>query len=165
MKRVIHVITTLFLLVPIILSAQNEVSEYNFYQITSAWYISPVDTVDISEDFSNDYYFAFFIKDELGNDFFTIRSYNENAIVCPGEITLESSEEEGDYIAFQYSTDVYCDPEQEEPVSRIILENIPGSKEETGFDFYYIWVVMGSDEALVFQCFDATNLKDDEVEE
>ena len=161
------VVLGLFILVflPLFSNAQNEVSEYNYYQITSAWYINPVDTVDISSDFSNDFYFAFFIKDELGTDFFTIRSYTENAVVCLGEITLESTEEEEGYLAYVYSTDVYCDPEQEEPVSSIILENIPGTKEETGFDFYYIWVVMSTEEALVFQCFDATNLAVEEDEQ
>ena len=152
----IYTISFFLCLCTIFASAQEEISSFSHYQITSVWYVSPSDTTDISEDFAHDHFFAFFIEDVDGNEMFTIRSYETNEIMCFGEIALMEREEVDDYLALIYSTNVYCDPEQEAPVSTIVLENIPGSKDETGFQFYYIWMIVNLEEAMVFQCFDVT---------
>ena len=145
-----------------LVNAQEDTSKLSYYQITSVWYVSTADTVDISHEFSNDYFFAFFIENEDGRSIFTIRTYSSNEVVCLGEIILNSVEREDEYEAYVYSSNVFCDPEQEEPASSIIIENIPGSKDETGLDYYYIWMIMNPDEALVFQCFDASQKQESE---
>ncbi len=146
------------------IQAQDEIVNYSYFQITNAWYVTSADTLDVTESFSDDFYFAFFMENQEGQQIFSIRSYTNNDIFCFGTIAYEFSEEDGDYRSDIFSTDVYCDQEQEQPVNSIMLENIPGSEEETGYSFYYIWVIMNSEEALVFQCFDATNLGDEDEE-
>jgi hypothetical protein len=163
-QKVFCITIILFILSIFTIKSQDEIVNYSYFQITNAWYITASDTLDVTESFSDDFYFAFFLENQEEQQIFTIRSYANNEIFCFGTIAFEYSEEDGDYRSDIFSTDVYCDQEQEQPVQSIILENIPGSEEETGYSFYYIWVVMNSEEALVFQCFDATNLGDEEEE-
>jgi hypothetical protein len=145
--------------------AQDEIANYSFYQITNAWYLTSTDTVDITDNFSNDYYFVFFIENDQGQHLFTIRSYTNNEVFCLGTIEFERTDTIGNYSADVFATEVYCDKEQENPAQAILLENIPGSFDETGYSFYNVWVILTDYEALVFQCFDATNLNADDEDE
>lgn len=144
--------------------SQDSIAYYSFYQITSAWHLTPTDTLDISERFTQQYYFAFFVEDISGNQFFTIKNYEGDETVCIGGINYDFTDEDGNYHVDFYSSDVYCDPEQEHPAQSLMMEFIPGSKEETGFKFYYLWIIFSDEEALLFLCFDATNIGNEAVE-
>jgi hypothetical protein len=154
MKKFVLFITVGLFFLPSLVLGQDEFKTYTYYQISDAWYISSVDTVNVSEDFSSDYFFIFFIEDHEGQNYFTIRGYEHNEVFCIGEIELELVEEEDSYKAIIYSSDIYFNTDSSESVKRIILETIPNSKEESGYDFYYLWMVINDNEALVFQCFD-----------
>jgi hypothetical protein len=145
--------------------SQDSIAYYSFYQITSAWHLTPTDTLDISEKFNQKYYFAFFVEDISGNQFFTIKNYEGDETVCIGGINYDFTEEDGDNHVDFYSSDIYCDPEQETPAQSVMMELIPGSEIETGFKFYYLWIIFNDEEALLFLCFDATNIGEEMKEE
>jgi hypothetical protein len=163
MKNKLPLLLSIVLIIAsIAVNGQNDFKSHSYYQITDAWYISTVDTVNVSEDFKSDYFFIFFIEDSESQMYFTIRGYEHNEVICLGTIDLELVDEEDQYKALIYKSDVYFNNDQDEPIKRIILENIPNSKEETGYDFYYVWLVLNNDEAFVFQCFDLQNLESEE---
>ncbi len=162
--------TIIALAILLVLGTYNSYSEdsivsYSYFQITNAWYLTQTDTLDITETFSDDYYFAFFIENDEGQRIFTVRGYSNEEIFCLGTVTYLHSEKEGEYNADVFSTEVYCDKNQEVPAQSILLENIPGSLEDTGFNFYYIWVVFNPNEAIVFQCFDATTSSEEQEDD
>ena len=147
-------ITVFIVFLATTLKGQDDFKTYKYYQISDAWYITPIDTVNIGDDFSSDYFFAFFIEDNEGQNFFTIRGYEHNEIFCLGEIEVELVEDFEDHKAIIYTSEVYFSTTHDETVKRIVLESIPNSKIETGYEFFNLWLVISEDEALVFQCFD-----------
>jgi len=82
--------------------------------------------------------------------------------MCIGGIKYDFTDTDKDYHVDFYSTDIYCSPEQEVPAQSMMMEFIPGSEEETGYKFYYI---LSEEEALLFLCFDATDIGEEELVE
>jgi len=144
---------------------QDSIANYTFYQITGAWELSSTDTVEITNKFEDDYYFAFFVEDISGQQFFTIRGYETNTTVCIGSLIFDFTESDSIRHVDFFSSQVFCDDEQENAAESVILEYIPGSEIETGYTFYYLWVIMSDEEALLFLCFDATSIESDGINE
>jgi len=86
--------------------SQDSIVHYSFYQITSAWHLNATDTIDISEKFNEDYFFAFFVEDNTGNEFFTIKNYEGDQTMCIGGIKYDFTDTDKDYHVDFYSTDI-----------------------------------------------------------
>ncbi|HPJ46703.1 MAG TPA: hypothetical protein PL017_11435 [Tenuifilaceae bacterium] len=139
-----------------IAKSQDSIAFYSLYQITNAWQLTPTDTTEITETFNDDYYFAFFVEDTEGKQFFTVKGYETNKTFCIGDIAYDFSEGDSLHQIDFYSSKVYCNSNPDDPAESVVMEYIHASEEETGYPFYYLWVLLNESDALLFLCFDTT---------
>ena len=143
-----------------IANSQDSIAYYSLYQITNAWQLTTTDTTEITESISDDYYFAFFVEDIEGKQFFTVKGYETNQTFCIGDIAYDFSEGDSLHQIDFYSSEVYCNSNPDDPAESVVLEYINGSEEETGYPFYYLWVLLNDSDALLFLCFDTTDINE-----